>query len=173
MTSQIFLKAIMPLLRQYQSEFDWHYRWPRHCAIFKEKIIPAVAEKLDLRYGAEYWCLDYVFFKKKDPAFDEGVYADRLTVTIEHENNGVSAKHEIKMMSERVADLRVLITYYPKNAIKHTRESFLKVWKEIIQRSGLADTDRTFLVILGSRKDNMTEWEAWQYGMDEFEMVKE
>lgn len=123
-------------------------------------VMREIAKKLDLNYHREYYTLDAVFYENKLRK-DSGVYAENLTIALEHENDIAKSFIELNKLCIINASLKVLITY-PKIKVS-LKESIKKYeYDKIVQKAKIPDNQIQMIIFgIGSKDD--IEWQSYIY----------
>ena len=138
-----------------------------------DSILHKVARTLRLEYYTEYWNIDAVFYDKSDGNYSQKaiIYAEQLTIALEHENDSGGAFEEMYKLSTYNSPLKVLITY----ASPGKQPDRLKDYKEILKKSDIFfdfATLRKHLVIFGSRSGNKVNWTYHIWDGEDFKDIK-
>jgi len=154
-SAESFIKAFFEVIEKEQDNLDAKLgrvdknrnRTELYTEYMMDRVLSAIAEKLDCRYEKEKYKLDAVYYSKKE---NSNRY---FHVAIEHENYGGHAHEELEKLSLFNVPLKVLITYlyYGEDNV----ESFLKQWSDsvILEMDYFKDFayKRRQLLIIGRR----------------------
>jgi hypothetical protein len=115
---------------------------------FIKSFLHDLSIEMQLESIAEYWKIDYVFYKKENrfENFSKGIWLKKIDVMIENENYYQRAHEEINKLCLWKADLKVLITYYKEHVLIDRIEYWNEILKEMVKNGG----KENFLLILGN-----------------------
>ena len=136
-----------------------------------DSILHKVARTLRLEYYTEYWNIDAIFYEKRDEDYQgEKLYAEYLTIVLEHENKAGDASEEVYKLSTYNSPLKVLITYPAKN----NHKEYLDKYSKILTKSdvfGDFATKRKHLMIFGYNNKNQILWPGYLWNGQEFDEI--
>ena len=127
-------------------------------------VIVEVAKTLGINCCMAYWDVDAIYFREKDEVHFRAsqIYARRISVAIEQENNWRTSDEEMNKLCQWNTPLAVLITYPPKRAHAGVLARYSAIARDADFFHDFSNARRK-MVIFGSRKGADISWDCFQF----------
>lgn len=144
----------------------WGDKHPERTSLMLHKILPAIAQKLDLDHAAESYWIDMIFYNGHTTRYrPTDKWAKYISVALEHENVSTTAAEEVIRLQRVNTPLAVLITYPPT---EQSGKQLLDTFAGIIKDADVfenASTQRRQICIFGYPGP---DWRGFVYQDEDF-----